>query len=108
MARVREHKDLEVTIGLQSKISMQFFSLSTIYPDITEKQVVNSIKQVIAEIGETAILKYVYARDCDTLNIIEFDEFPAGIVKSEQLKEIAPLVPKHIKKEIENERKRNS
>ena len=108
MARVREHHDYEVTIGLQSKISMQFFSLSTIYPDITEKQVVNSIKQVIAEIGDTALFKYVYGRDCATLNIIEFDEFPPGITSSEQLKEIAPLVPKHIKKEIENERKRNS
>lgn len=96
MARLRDRHDYEVTIGLQSKISMQFFSLSTIYPDMTEKQVVNSIKQVIAEIGETAIFKYVYARDCDTLNIIEFDEFPAGITNSEQLKE------------IKDERKRNS
>lgn len=88
MARLRDRKDYEVTIGLQSKISMQFFSLKTIYPDMTERQVVNSVKQVIAEIGETAIFKYVYARDCDTLNIIEFDEFPAGITRSEQLKEI--------------------
>lgn len=88
MAKLRDRHDYEVTIGLQSKISMQFFSLSTVYPDMTERQVVNSIKQVIAEIGETAIFKYVYARDCDTLNIIEFDEFPAGITRSEQLKEL--------------------
>lgn len=87
MARLRDRKDYEVTFGLQSKISMQFFSLKTIYPDMTERQVVNSIKQVIAEIGETAIFKYAYARDCKTLNIIEFDEFPAGITRSEQLKE---------------------
>ena len=86
MLIVREHRDLEVTIGLQSKISMQFFSLTTIYPDITDKQVVNSIKQVIAIAEGVAHMRYVYARDLQTMEMITFDEFPAGIVKSEQLK----------------------
>ena len=96
MARVREHHDYEVTIGLQSKISMQFFSLSTIYPDMTDRQVVNSIRQVLEIISDVADFRYVYARDMETLQMITFDEFPAGIVKSEQLKE------------IKNECKRNS
>ena len=96
MAKLRDRHDYEVTIGLQSKISMQFFTLSTVYPDMTERQVVNSIKQIIIDVGEIATLKYVYARDMETLQMITFDEFPAGIVNSEQLKE------------IRNERKRNS
>lgn len=96
MARVREHHDYEVTIGLQSKISMQFFSLTTLYSDITDRQCVNSIRQVLEVIADVADFRYVYARDMETLQMITFDEFPAGIVKSEQLKE------------IKNERKRNS
>ena len=86
MARVREHHDYEVTIGLQSKISMQFFSLTTLYPDITDKQVVNSIRQVLEIIADVADFRYVYARDMETLQMITFDEFPEGIVKSEQLR----------------------
>lgn len=96
MARVREHHDYEVTIGLQSKISMQFFSLTTLYPDITDKQCVNSIHQVLEIIADVADFRYVYARDMETLQMITFDDFPAGIVNSEQLKE------------IKHERKRNS
>ena len=96
MAKLRDRKDYEVTFGLQSKISMQFFSLSTVYPDMTDRQVVNSIRQVLEIISDIAEFRYVYARDMETLQMITFDEFPAGIVKSEQLKE------------IRNERKRNS
>ena len=58
MSRVRERHDYEVTIGLQSKISMQFFSLTTLYPDITDKQVVNSIRQVLETIPDTHVAYY--------------------------------------------------
>ena len=96
MAKLRDRKDYEVTFGLQSKISMQFFSLSTIYPDMTDRQVVNSIRQVLEIISDIAEFRYVYARDMETLQMVTFAEFPAGITNSEQLKE------------IRNERKRNS
>ena len=96
MAKLRDRKDYEVTFGLQSKISMQFFSLSTIYPDMTDRQVVNSIRQVLEIISDIADFRYVYARDMETLQMVTFAEFPAGITTSEQLKE------------IRNERKRNS
>ena len=96
MAKLRDRKDYEVTFGLQSKISMQFFSLSTIYPDMTDRQVVNSIRQVLEIISDVADFRYVYARDMETLQMVTFAEFPAGIANSEQLKE------------IRNERKRNS
>ena len=96
MAKLRDRKDYEVTFGLQSKISMQFFSLSTVYPDMTDRQVVNSIRQVLELISDIAEFRYVYARDMENLQMVTFAEFPAGITNSEQLKE------------IRNERKRNS
>lgn len=96
MAKLRDRKDYEVTFGLQSKISMQFFSLSTVYPDMTDRQVVNSIRQVLELISDIAEFRYVYARDMENLQMVTFAEFPAGITNSEQLKE------------IKNERKRNS
>lgn len=86
MAKIRERLDYEVTIGLQSPDSMQFFSLKSIYPDITEKQLINSIKLVIEQVKPVAIFKYVYARRLDTMQMIEFEEFPAGITSSAQLK----------------------
>ena len=86
MAKIRERLDYEVTIGLQSPESMQFFSLKTIYPDMTEKQVINSIKQILDHIKPVAIFKYVYARRLDTMQMIEFEQFPAGITSSAQLK----------------------
>ena len=86
MAKIRERLDYEVTIGLQSPESMQFFSLKTIYPDVTEKQLINSIKLVLDQVKPVAIFKYVYARRLDTMQMIEFEQFPAGITSSTQIK----------------------
>ena len=86
MEKLRDKKDYEVTFGLQSNISMQFFSLRTIYTDMTEQQVVNSIRQVLEIIADVADFRYVYARDLETLQMVTFAEFPAGITNSEQLR----------------------
>ena len=85
MAIVRKREDWELTIGLQSKISMQFFSLSTIYPDCTSAQLMKSISLLISEIGDVAIVKYVYARK-ESGELVTFSEYPKPIVKSEDLK----------------------
>ena len=65
---------------------MQFFTLTTLYVDITDKQCINSIHQVLEQTADVALFRYVYARDMNTMQMITFDEFPAGITNSNLLK----------------------
>lgn len=78
-------KDYEITLGMRSNDSTQFFTINSLYVNMTLQQLVNTINLIIDNMAEIATLSYAYAID-DDRNEITFDEFPKPIKGSEDLK----------------------